>query len=467
MRLIDKYFAYTFGIIYLFSLITDWYRFLAVLLFLFLLFFTVEKMGKGIVMRELISLHLVFICLVMPIIGYEMFNQSNFLARLWVRYMFIAEGEYFSYALPACSGFVTILCWPLTDKKINDFTSGVQPLIDRAKLIVAGNNKVGPFLLLFGIVMFFVSNVLPVQIQFIFYLFYFAAFAGFLYVYFDKSFKYRVLLLVAFILYIVIHSLNSGMFTVIAYMGITISSFLFLNWRVSMLSKISVITIGLFGLFLIQSIKLDYRSKIWKGEYTGNKAALYGELLVDKISALDDIDAEKLLFPIYYRTNQGYNIALVMNRFPRVKEYDKGEKLGLDIASSFVPRFLWPDKPEAGGKANMLYYAGVTLRGYSTNVGPVGEAYAAFGKFGGMIYLMLLAFFIRWSYTKVFQISQQFPLIMFWLPVLYYQVSYASEADTLQVLNSLLKASVFMYVLYRIFPILFGGKFKQWEGKSS
>ena len=38
----------------------------------------------------------------------------------------------------------------------------------------------------------------------------------------------------------------------------------------------------------------------------------------------------------------------------------------------------------------------------------------------------------------------------------YNQVTYSGETDTLQILNSLLKASIFIWLLYKLFPFFFG-----------
>jgi hypothetical protein len=140
--------------------------------------------------------------------------------------------------------------------------------------------------------------------------------------------------------------------------------------------------------------------------------------------------------------------------YSQVEAYDNGENLIVIVASTFVPRFLWPDKPMAGGAANMKYYAGYTIKGYTVNVGPLGEAYGSFGVTGGIIYMMCLGAFIRLAYRSVFKISSRIPLLVFWLPVLFYQVSYSGENDTLQILNSLVKSAVFIFILYKAFPQL-------------
>ncbi|WP_315819863.1 hypothetical protein [Paraflavitalea speifideaquila] len=175
---------------------------------------------------------------------------------------------------------------------------------------------------------------------------------------------------------------------------------------------------------------------------------------------------ERAVFNTYIRTNQGFNVALVMRRIPSYQPYDNGNNLFKVMAASIVPRFLWPDKPEAGGKFNMKYYAGYSIKGWSTNIGPLGEAYGSFGVVGGILFMFLLGIFIRWSYKLVFTISKRIPLLICWIPVLFYQITYSGETDTLQILNSLVKSAFFIWLLYKLLPGWFGIE-KQKNSKKS
>jgi hypothetical protein len=113
----------------------------------------------------------------------------------------------------------------------------------------------------------------------------------------------------------------------------------------------------------------------------------------------------------------------------------------------------------------MKYYTGYVIEGWSTNVGPLGEAYGSFGVLGGIIYMTLMGAFVRWSYRKVFLIANRIPLLLFWIPVLFYQVTYALESDTLQILNSLFKAAFFIWILTKFVPHWFGIAKKQYTKK--
>jgi hypothetical protein len=246
------------------------------------------------------------------------------------------------------------------------------------------------------------------------------------------------------------------MFTIIAYMGITIFSFFFAGKRYALFSKVTVFLAAILFILVLQNVKTAYRTYLWNKDYAGSKTSLFTSLFVENLQKGEALIDKKAFYLVHIRINQGFNVSLVMRRIPAVKPHDNGAALATSLASSLVPRFLWPDKPEAGGKFNMLYYAGWKLVGWSTNVGPLGEAYGAFGRTGGIIFMFFLGMFIRWAYGKVFKIGRHLPLVICWIPVLFYQVTYSAETDTLQILNSLVKTAFFIWLLFKAFPHWFG-----------
>lgn len=437
------------------SFLTDNYGPLIMGLLACTILMILDKLGKGIVLREIVALHSIFICLVMPLVGYTYFTKANPLAALWVRYMPIPAEQYFGFAFPAIASFALVLCWPLTSQRYSDHGSALQKTLDAAKQIVRHKTRFGVVLLAIGMVAFEGQNYIPDAVRFFFILFFFAGFAGLLYVYFSPNYRFRKITIAGFLMFVVAFSVNSGMFTVVAYMGLTLFSFLFLGRKAKLWKKVLIFVAGAFLLVVIQMVKPEFRKLTWgAGTYEGNKALLFGSLFAEKLTSFS-IESPDLFFPVYYRTNQGYNVSLVMRRFPAKQDFDYGNKIFLDIVSAFVPRFLWPDKPEAGGKFNMKYYVGITIVGWSTNVGPLGEAYGSFGPVGGIFYMIALGLFIRMVYRYFFKLANKTPLLLFWIPVLFYEVTYSGETDTLQIMNSIFKSAFFVWLLYKAKPDLF------------
>lgn len=452
--------GYIFSIIqlsiFVLSILTDWYEPLVITLTISTFVLVLDKLGKGIVLREMMALHGCFVCLLMPLVGYLVYNQSNRAAVLWVRYMPIPQEKYFAFALPAMAGFIFTLCWPMNKGNSADHGEFLRSTIDRAKSFLQRYPMIGVYLLVIGVSVFSISDYLPVALQFAFLLFYFSSFAGLIYVYFTPKLKYKKIILILFAAFIVYNALRSGMFTIIAYMGITLFSFFFMGRKWALWKKAIVFSLCAFALVLIQSVKQDFRKFTWGKSYEGNRAVLFSNLVVDRLESGEGFASKDAFFPIYFRANQGFNVAMVIRHIPNYKPHDNGTNLMTTLAASLVPRVFWPDKPEAGGKFNMKYYTGYILRGWSTNVGPLGEAYGSFGMTGGIIYMMVLGAFIRWAYKTVFSISRRVPLLLFWIPVLFYQITYSLESDTLQILNSLFKAAFFIWVLTKVVPLWFG-----------
>lgn len=268
--------------------------------------------------------------------------------------------------------------------------------------------------------------------------------------------RYKRIIELGFILFILANALRSGMFTIVAYMGFTIFSFFLLGSKTSMLKKVFLLVAATAFIIILQNTKHTYRKITWRSHYSGSQAQLFLKLFFEDLQKGNALIEHKAFFPTYTRINQGYNVALVMRRIPSLQPYDNGQNISRVFASAFVPRFLWPDKPEAGGKFNMKFYAGTTLKGWSTNVGPLGEAYGSFGITGGIIYMFLLGIFIRWAYQYVFIIAKKIPLLVLWIPVLFFQTTYSGETDTLQILNSLIKSAVFIFLIYKLMPGWFG-----------
>lgn len=416
-----------------------------------------DKLSNGIALREAIAIHTSLVCLIMPLVGYTYFSLDDPTSRLWVKYMRVPEIQYFNYALPAVAGFIFVMCLPINKQAVADYGVNIKLLLSRTKPILARNPKIGIQIIVIGVIVQILSPLLPVSLQFAFLLFFFSAFAGMLYVFYTPSLKFRKWILGFFFLFLLLIALRTGMFTILVYMGLTAFSFFFLERKTFLWKKIVWFLVSIFFIIVLQSVKPEYRKMTWTDQYSGNKAVLFAELISDKVMDLN-ITSKEVIFPIYVRTNQGFNISLVMRRFPQIQSFDYGSNLFVAFISSFVPRFLWPDKPEAGGVANMQYYAGVQLRGWSTNVGPLGEGYGSFGVTGGIIYMCILGGLIRLAYRQMFLVAKKNPLLIFWIPVIFYQITYSAETDTLQIVNSLVKSSFFVWALYKFLPKWFGIK---------
>ena len=154
------------------------------------------------------------------------------------------------------------------------------------------------------------------------------------------------------------------------------------------------------------------------------------------------------------RINQGWLVAMTMKRVPAKFDFAYGETIWQSVAAAFLPRFIWPEKPNAGGKANLKRFWGYDLVGFSMNIGPFGEAYANFDVLGGIVYMFFYGLFFNFMLTSILKFAEKRPTIVLWLPFLFYY-SITVETDLLTTMSSLVKGLIFMWIIFKIYHIAF------------
>src|SRR5450432_2035180 len=128
-------------------------------------------------------------------------------------------------------------------------------------------------------------------------------------------------------------------------------------------------------------------------EIGGADPAYYVQLVSERLLDPSTLLEPNRLFLGAVRMNQGWLVAQTMYKVPAKFDFAYGETIWQSIAAAIVPRFLWPDKPESGGKANLKRFWGFDLVGFSMNIGPFGEGYANFDVVGGIVYMFFMVSF--------------------------------------------------------------------------
>jgi hypothetical protein len=119
------------------------------------------------------------------------------------------------------SFFTLAITWPFASS-VTDEGAGLRNLLKRARQQLQANPKAGMYLIVVGLIMFAINGFLPGPLRFVGTLFYFSAFAGVLYIYFTPKFPRKKLLLSLFGAFVVGNAIVGGMFTLVAYMGMTL-----------------------------------------------------------------------------------------------------------------------------------------------------------------------------------------------------------------------------------------------------
>jgi hypothetical protein len=363
------------------------------------------------------------------------FNSYRFSVKHFKYYMRVEETDYMSFVVPAFLGFGIIL---LRYSKTNKLTLNFNPETYIEK---------GRILLFIGIFADLFKFITPPSLHFFIYLISLFKYVGASILLFSKEKRDRYFFYGS-ILYLLLKSIQSALFHDLILWGL----FFFLVWALkhkpSFNKKIVFTTIALTFVVLTQSIKSSFRKALWEGGYDGNKISLYIRTIK---GVLDNsfFSSEEDLNKLNIRLNQGWHISSVLSHVPFSEPFANGATVVEATSASILPRFLNPNKKIAGGKENYERFTGNKLgKGTSMGISIIGEAYANFGRFGGILFMLFFGFFLSWVWFRINKIYKNHPILLFFIPLLFIQVVKA-ETELFVVLNHLLKASFVVWLFFR------------------
>jgi hypothetical protein len=424
------------------------YESFSVALLVFTLFDFLENLGKKAVVLDIAIILAVFTWLVMPVIFYQVYTKENHLARIFYKYMPIPADEYFSFVVPGTVLMIAGLKIPLAKLQINHNTKDFK---DKLEVFFKGKARIGFILIGIGIASTPLNYIVPSSLDHVVALAGNLSYVGVFYIFFSEN-KHKTKILLGVIGLLALNALATGVFGslvfLLALFYILIALYL---KRVPFFLKLFVTITGVIFIFLLQNVKKEYRHEAW---VKGSDAGLFFNLLTNEIVNPSIMFNEKKLFGMSVRMNQGWLIAVTMDQVPRKHEYAYGETIWKSVAAAFVPRIVWPDKPEAGGKYNLKRFWGYDLRGYSMNIGPIGEAYANFGTTGGIIFMFFYGLFFNIILTFLLKWSERRPSILCWIPFLFFY-AVVVETDILTTVGSIVTSIIFMVVFIRLFKAVF------------
>lgn len=152
------------------------------------------------------------------------------------------------------------------------------------------------------------------------------------------------------------------------------------------------------------------------------------------------------------RYNQGWIINRVMSFVPEMEPYAEGRTLKDAAVAAMIPRVLSPEKLTAGGKENMLRYAGILLNEQtSMNLGYAGEMYANFGFQGGIIGCGVYAFCLGLLFRFIARRAFSSPLWWSIVPFIFY-AALKAEDDATFIFNWMAKGAFVIVAVYFCFP---------------
>jgi hypothetical protein len=420
------------------------------------LFRFINNIGYTVCFFDFLSFFSVFSTLTLSILGYRVFNQQNPIAYIYRWYMRVPESIYYAYMIPV--NLALLVGVNILQFRIKEYH--YKELFNR--LFKSGKNKgkLGIVLSLIGFVSsFFLGS--ESQIGFFIYLLAMLKYVGPLYVYISDL-PFRKSIFISSIVLFFLQALLQGMFgEFIMYIALTFIV-LALGFKPDFFIKLLFFTIVIFLTLALQDVKPVFRQIAWKGKsvegltVTNNsRFEIFSTLFINRFYNPELMLDNKSEFLIYSRLNQGVLISRVMNYVPRVEPYANGETLIRTLGGIIVPRFLWPDKPEAGGYENLSRFLGIKKRlGYSMNIGPYGEAYGNFGPFYGIVFTFFYGLVLSLIFKVYIYKCFETPTLLLWAPLLF-SYTLTVETDIFGTLNFVIKAALFVFALYWLSKKLF------------
>jgi hypothetical protein len=439
-------------LIFLFCYILDGFSVwenLAICATVYFLLNFLDNLGQKIVIMDLAIIMASFTCLIMPVIFYHVYTKENPLARMWIKYMFIPSDEYFSFAVPAVFAMHFGFRLPLGKLNINKNPS---IYMERVKNILNKKSTLGLTLIATGVISGLLDFLAPGDLKQVFFFLAHLTFVGVFYVIYSPN-KYKRIIVPSVIVLMIGESLISGMFGDFIFILACATVLLMLGKKIAFYKKVLVAVAGIFFILVLQSVKQDYRQRSWN-EGGGADPVYYASLVADRLSNPTAMFEADKLFGTATRMNQGWLIATTMYNVPARFDFAYGETIWKSFAAAIVPRFLWPDKPESGGKANLKRFWGFNLVGYSMNIGPLGEAYANFDVIGGIIFMFFYGLFFNFMVSYILKLAEKRPTIVLWIPFLFFY-AIGVETDLLTTVGSLVKGVFFTWLIFRGFRIAF------------
>jgi hypothetical protein len=372
----------------------------------------------------------------------------NFLPYDELYYMAVPEAEYMDFVVPACSLMVLGLYLPLKDERI---VNGDD--VDRMKIYLNEHPYLGYILAGVGIVVGFAGKSLPQSLRFIGFLITNLQYVG-MYMVLFSNFKFKWLIFAGIMGLATSAAVLQGMFGELVQWFMLSFLIIAMVVKIPMWGKITLITVGVFLLLLVQSTKQEYRMATWYASSTKSNSEIYNEIIVSRLSTPSLLFESSSVENMAARLNQGWIIARIMSYMPEKTPFVRGETIKTALFASLLPRFLAPTKIKAGGRANFERFTGTPLpETTSMDISLVGEGYANFGSYGGMVFLFLVSLLYNWVLVKIIAISKKHPTLIIWIPFLFFQVMKA-ETDFSTVLNYLTKASVIAFMVFYVIIVI-------------
>ncbi len=365
-------------------------------------------------------------------------------------YMYVNEDVYMNYVVPGVIAMFIGLFIVHNKLKLPDLKEKI--LSNKEK-----NTRIAYLLVFIGIVSGVLFKYLNIGgLAFFLFLANILLYVGVSYLFFIFP-KYKWHFFIATVGIVFVLSLSSGMFHNLLLV-VSFFSFILVPKHTKFITKLVVISVGFFFIYILQLIKHDFREIIYNDK-NQNPVEVFFNLIEDEFANKTIFEDEEgnseqnanteESAEANNRFNQGWIISKVLENVPSKQPFIGGRTINEAIEASLLPRFLAPKK--VGADQALVNFKEITGLGLSKNASMglsiIAEFYANYGLVGGWIcmflYGLLISLIIKFSINYLGNYSE---LIILWFILIFFQVVKA-ETDFIKIFNHLIKSIMFFIII--------------------
>lgn len=230
--------------------------------------------------------------------------------------------------------------------------------------------------------------------------------------------------------------------------------------KVNLLKAVPLLLLPVYLILVLYSAKVVYRAETWKirnnamgkegSREIKSSPGRLSQLITERLFDPGLIFSRESSLNMVQRINQAFQVALVMNRVPSTEPFANGEMTLTRPIAALIPRVFWPDKPLLPDPNDYKRFTGIQLTKYnSVTIGPIGEAYADFGK-AGVVFLFFYGLFIRVLYKFFREHSIKNPYYIIWFLLIMTGAISHTETTIAGSFNGYIKLMLFVYFVFKI-----------------
>ncbi|MCO4818310.1 MAG: hypothetical protein KC517_01710 [Bacteroidetes bacterium] len=408
----------------------------------------VTQLGKKLVFMEFISFSAIVFSLTVPILILD-FNLDRFAVPnlFGSDILAIDEAAYFKWAIPATLALIFGLYLNAVEG------IGISKNVKALEVHLGNVSKQVPLtLFIIGAISISIGPFMPGALGLVFFMLSQLTFISVLYCLFG-SYSYAKWIYLGTALITLTGVASGGMFGELFWWILIIGIYLLIKQKWSYVKKIIVICLGLVCINILQIVKGEYRRLTWQNKNKSEQAGLelLGKTVIKSGQSSSEDHSLAFSFLLMYRLNHAYTVSRVMEHVPSKEPYARGETVFVSVAASFIPRFLWPDKPKSGGAENIRRFANFKPHGNTSyDIGQIGDAWANFGYYGGIVFLFLYGFFNSWILKTIIIVAERTsPTLILWIPIVFLQLLKV-EVSVETNFNAAIKGVFFVYLCFRV-----------------